>query len=183
MLFKRIIRPASYWILYWIMRFGIGPGLFLTRYRRVTMGAYVIVAPLNKMPLILQGFVYLQTIDMEMYQRLVKNRICLCYIQKLPLSSKQQKPLQEIYTITDNYLKWGNEGIAVCLVQTVLWHEFRTRLSKDSKGHLAASFILKQQLYEWIKGHSFSPELVKQYQKALEDDAPSKKSNAPRPAP
>jgi hypothetical protein len=165
---KKIIEAGNF-VNYLYFKFLLGPGFFLTGYRRTKVGKCVIAAPLNKIPLILQGFAYLKTIDQKMYQRLtIENQFIFYYVKKLPLSHKRQIRVQNIYTITDSYLSWGNEGVVVCLVQSVLRNAFPTNFVKGGGEHFAASRELKQQIFEWVKNHSFPSAIVEHYKTALE---------------
>jgi hypothetical protein len=141
----------------------------ISGYRCATIGNCDILAPLNKLPSILQGFVYLQNIDPEMYERLIaKNQFVFCYEKKLPFRFKKPFRFREIYTITDNDLSWGNEGVAVRLVQSVLRNALSTNFVKGSEEYLAASLKLHQQIFEWARNHSLPSELVEHYKIALD---------------
>ena len=122
---RRKIFEAGSFVIYLCLKFLNGPGLFLTGCRKIRIGTCTIIAPLNKIPLIQQGFIYLKTIDLEMYERLTTEKpFTFIYIKRLPLSQKRSKPIREIDFITDDFMNYGNEGVAVYLLQRFLYNNW-----------------------------------------------------------
>ena len=169
-----ILRPI------WVLRFFVGYSLFylpariviplqlrLKGYKRSVFGACTILAPPKEMQIILQGITYLQTLDPEMFQRLTaEHRYMFLYHPQKYLRFRR------IFSITDNFLLWGNEGIATCFVQSILdftlWVLPSERSLIKSNQVAATRQEIQRQVFEWVKKHSFRPELVKQYEKLAE---------------
>lgn len=148
--------------LYWKIRFA----LFLARlfriggYKCTVIGKCTILAPLEQMQIIVNGILYLRDLDPEMFRRLTVDHPYLFWYRKLEFIG-----CREIYTITDNFILWGNEGVATFAAQTVL--DFNLRYlsqSQSCRNSSATRREIKRQVFEFVKKHSFSPDLIKQYQ-------------------
>jgi hypothetical protein len=134
----------------------------LCRRKKTVIGTCVIWAPPKQMQAILEGIEYLQQLDPEMFKRLTAERKYVLWHDK-----KHRTNAYAAYSISDPYLLNGREGVVIFLVQTIL-----NRTAQDSLGRLrmkradalAADRENRKQLFEFIKMHSFSPQLIKQYQ-------------------
>jgi hypothetical protein len=152
-----LLYAAAKCMMLFVSLFGIGG------YKRSIVGTCVILAPPKQTEAILEGIAYLRDIDSEMFKRLTAERKYVLWYHK-----ESRKGAYEIYSITDRYLVNGKEGVVISLVQSVL-----DRDMKDSVGRLRvkpydATAELRdgrRQILEFMKRHSFSPELVAQYQK------------------
>jgi len=129
-------------------------------YKKSVIGTCVILAPPNQTDQILKGIEYLRTLDSEMYRRLTAERRFLFFYKK-----GSYNRMLDIFSIPDNFLAWGREGVVTCLVQAVIGSAMEQSPLKESK--LTRHQVL-QQIYEWLKNHSFQPELIKQYEKFAE---------------
>lgn len=160
-------------LIYWLTRFLILLATLIGEHRRSVVGRCMIIAPPEKMKAILEGFTFLQSIDLVMFQKLTVERRYICFY--LPKVTFQRR---EIFGISDAFLHWGKEGIATCLVQAVLnfalfylpRHSidlgFRHPDGRCIGGSLEgvnACKEVQQELSQWMKTHSFSPGLLKQY--------------------
>jgi len=140
-----------------VMHFGV------TGYKRSVVGTCTILAPPKQMQIILEGTTYLRDIDPEMFRRLTAERKYFLSYHK-----KHRTSFKEFYTITDNGLLHGKEGVVICLVQIILIRDVKDSLGRfriNSSEEIAARRDYKQQIFEFVKRHSFSPKLVDHYQK------------------
>ncbi len=168
----RVLRKSIAYLLFYLpVRFVMPLSLRLYGYKETIVGSCTILAPAKQMETILVGIEYLRTLDPEMFQRLtVENRYLFWYHPKRFLQSR------DIFTITDNFLLWGKEGIAICFVQSVLDFNLKYLPSKRTSARncemvVVARREIQRQVFEWTTKHSFPPELVKQYRVFAEDAA------------
>jgi hypothetical protein len=138
--------------------------LRLNGYRRSVFGTCTILAPPREMQIIQQGITYLQTIDQEMFLRLTGERRYIFWYHP-----KHFVECREIFTINENYLNWGKEGVIACFVQAIMDFNMK-HLPLDRslfKKHVAVvdRHDIQQQVFEFVKKHSFPPELVDFYRK------------------
>jgi hypothetical protein len=167
-LLSQIYRRSMVCLLYLAARFGLFiVWLFgIKDYKRSIVGSCIILAPPKQTQIILEGIAYLQNIDTEMFKQLTVERKYILWYHK-----QHRTSAYEIYAINDRYLYHGKEGVVVCLVQTVLDRTMKDSLGRfgvksyDSTAKLREG---RQQIFEFVKRHSFSTELVKQYQKLIE---------------
>ena len=135
------------------------------------MGKCAIWAPPKQLHAILEGVKFLQAIDPEMFRRLTTaRRYVVWYDPKHSLSCR------DVFSITDNFLHWGREGVATCLVQnildfTLLRLPFEKMLGLERENIVAARREVLQRLLKWVSEHSFSEELVKQYEEMVKDSS------------
>ena len=143
----------------WIIKLLV-PALPLTGYKRSVEGTCTIFAPPKQMKEIMHGIEYLRTLDPEMFQRLTtKQRYVFLY------SKKRHMRCKEYFSFPDNYLLWGKEGVVTCFVQSITSSSLEESPFKKSP---VTRRQVQQQVFEWVKKHSFQPELVKQYQEFAE---------------
>jgi hypothetical protein len=146
-------------LVYWIIKLGLMPSLRLIGYKRSVTGTCIILAPPKQMRIILQGLTYLRTLDPEMFQRLTTERQYVFWFEK-----NRYSRCREFFTITDNFLLWGNEGVVTCFVQSVMDSPLeKASPFKKRKLTVITRRQIQQQVFEWLKKHSFSPELTEQY--------------------
>lgn len=134
--------------------------------RSYRIGKCILLAPPKQLQAFLDGVAFVQTIDPKMFQRLTaEQRYVFIY------KPKRNRGLycREYFSITDKYLDWGKEGVALCLVQCIL--EFNLvylpaarSLVVNREALIKARCEVQKQLFNWLKEHSFSIELVKQYE-------------------
>jgi len=155
-------------LLYFSIRFALPPVMYSTGFKRSVIGKCIIFAPPKQMQVILGGVTYLQTLDHKMFLRLTaERRYVFWYHKSLCLQCK------EIFSISDNFILWGKEGVITCFVQCIF--EFTSKslplektLDKNHEATVAKRRQIQQLVFEWLNKHSFAPELVKQYQESLE---------------
>jgi hypothetical protein len=116
------------------------------------------------MQIIQQGITYLQMLDPEMFLRLTaEHRYIFWY------HPKKFVECREIFTVNENYLQWGKEGVVACFVQAImdfnLEHLAWERGLFKNRGVAAERHKIQQQVFEFAKKHSFPQELVVFYQK------------------
>lgn len=116
------------------------------------------------MTIILSGIEFLKEIDSTMFQRLtVERRYTFWYYPSRMLQC------YDIFNITDNFLCWGKEGVAICFVQCIfeltLGYPRRTKNMKaNHEVSLAIRRDIQQQILSWMVEHAFPAELLKQYE-------------------
>jgi hypothetical protein len=131
--------------------------------KKSRIGACTILAPPMQMLQILEGTRLLQTIDAEMFQRLtVERRYMLWY------HPKYCGHCREIFSITDNFLNRGSEGVSVFCVQCVLEMTLESDAIAGSKywtykDALKLRNKIQHAVFDWAKSHRMSPELVMEY--------------------
>lgn len=135
-------------------------------YKRSVVGTCTIFAPPKQTQIILEGITYLGEIDQEMFKRLTVERKYVFLYHK-----KQRVVLDGFNHITDDGLRYGKEGVAICLVQTILFRDVNDSLGRfgvDYSKKIASQCDFKQQIFEFVKKRSFSPKLVEHFQKTAE---------------
>ena len=171
----QVCRRSIAYLMCLLMRFSFPFGR-LAGYKRSCVGACTILAPPEKMPIILEGIALLQTLDPAMLRRLTGERpYFFWYNDKATFLQAG-----ELFAITDSFLYWGKEGIAIFFVQCMLEFDlmFLPRLRNlqwRPEDTSAARSEIQRQVLEWIRQHSFQPELVRQY----EEFAKQRPSNVP----
>jgi hypothetical protein len=145
--------------------------LRLVGQERLVIGKCIILAPSKQMQIILQGITDLQTLDREMFLRLTAERRYIFWYHP-----KKYVHCREVFTITENFLLWGKEGVITCFVQAVLDFNLQylpwERSMVEHRGEVADRHDIQQQVFEFLKKNSFSPELVEQYHKMSLPNAP-----------
>ncbi len=145
--------------LYVPIRFVLLNMLRLAGQKRSVVGQCIIWAPPKQMQIILEGIAHLQTIDREMFLRLTAKRRYVFWYQ-----AKQFIECREIFTIPENYLQWGKEGVIACFVQAIM--DFNLKYLPLKKGvEVTNRREIQKHLFEFVNKHSFSPELVDFYRK------------------
>ena len=147
--------------MYWYVKFGLGPALPLTGFKRFVVGTCTILAPPKQMQAIMQGVEYLRTLDSEMFQRLTTERRYVFWYNK-----QHHMRCKEYFSVPDNYFLWGKEGVVTCFVQSIMTSSLEESPFKKSP---VTRRQVQQQVFEWVKKNSFQPELVKQYQAFAEE--------------
>jgi hypothetical protein len=170
-----ILRPI------WLLRFLVGYSLFylparflmplaqrMHGYKRSVFGTCTILAPPKQMQIILQAITYLQKLDPEIFLCLTaKHRYIFWYHPGKYIQCRR------VFSISDNFLFWGNEGVTTCFVQSILHFTLWTLPSErgliTNREAAAIHQEIQRQVFEWVKKHSFQPELVKQYEQFAEN--------------
>jgi hypothetical protein len=165
---RKLYRRTVAWVLYLFIRVGYYCiWLFgIKGYKRSVVGKCVILAPSLQMQTIIEGISFLEKIDLDMFKRLTTDRKYFFWYHK-----QRRVGALDVYSITDHYLCHGKEGVVICLVQSVLDRamiESLTGFSTQPGDRTVKNKERRQQLFEFIKKHLFSPQLVKQYQKLAE---------------
>jgi hypothetical protein len=156
-------RSVAAKLLYLAVKYGLPTHARLVGYKRAVFGKCTIIAPAEKIQSIIDGIHYLETLDPQMFQRLThEQEYVFWYHQKRFLSC------ENFYSITDNFLLWGKEGIAIFFVQSILDFNLRYLPSRafSARNHTAKSNTVKEvqrKLFDWIQEHHFPAELADQY--------------------
>lgn len=156
------IRILSYLLtlpIYWFIKFGLAPSLRFIGYKRSTVGVCTILAPMEHMETILYGLEYLQSIDPQMFQMLTAAHRYVFWYHK-----NRYLRCREFFTITDNFLSWGKEGVITCFVQSVTDSQLiNPYVLNERKTITITRQQIQQCVFEWLTKHSFPPELIEQY--------------------
>ncbi len=164
----RFCRRTAAYFTYFIVRIGLPLHVRLVGYKWTVMGRCTILAPQEQMCVILEGITFLQTVDPEMFHRLTAERRYVFWYHP-----KKFLQCREFFSITDNFLLWGKEGVVTCFVQSVLdltlkYLPAEGTLVENRQVAIAARREIQRELLKWISEHSFPPELVKQYEEIAE---------------
>lgn len=150
-------------VLYLTVRFGLPLHSRLVGYKCTHVGKCTFLAPPSQMRTILEGTTFLQTLDSKMFQQLTAERSYVFWYHP-----KRFQQCREFFSITDNFLLWGKEGVATCLVQSVLEFKlmflpFEKTLLENREAATAARREIQKRMLSWMSEHAISVELVKQY--------------------
>jgi hypothetical protein len=130
----------------------------------IHVGKCTIMAPEKQMQIILAGVQFLQTVDLEMFRQLTAEYKFIFWYHP-----KHYLDYRDIFSITDKFLLWGKEGVAICFVQSILGFTLMELPSSkasivDHRTALATRCDAKKRLASWISKHPFPAELVSHYQ-------------------
>jgi len=136
-------------------------------YKIAKIGTLTIVAPQEKLQIILDGVDYLKTLDPIMYQMLTVDQKYVCQYDKAISRAG------EFFSINDNLLSYGKEGVVASFVQEILLFNrlhkpFERQPRRQTAAKLKAYNEILNQLCLWLKTNSFHPKLVAYYRKLLE---------------
>jgi|SRR5579862_428063 len=153
-------------LLYLQLQLFLVPVLRLGGYKQSRVGSCTVLAPVDKMGVILEGITLLKTLDLAMYHRVTDERPYIVWYNE----KARYIQYREYFTITDNYVSWGKEGVAVFFVQLILDFDVKylptnTAVTMDAEQTLEARYRIQRQVLEWLKPRSFPMEMVRQYEK------------------
>jgi hypothetical protein len=162
---------AAHLFIYLPLRFAMPITLRLGGLKQFAVGKCIILAPPEQMQTIMQGITYLQTIDREMFLRLTaEHRYIFWY------HPKRFMECREIFSINDNYLQWGKEGVVACFLQAIMDFNLKHLPLERSVFKKQVAVVdrreIQQQVFEFVKKHSFPPELVAFYQEEAAPECP-----------
>jgi hypothetical protein len=147
-----LLKPWKFMVasgLYYLIKFGLAPSLISAKYERYVEGTCVILAPPGPLSTIKEGLHALRALDPTIFQELtVKRRFIFWYHASKYLNAR------EVFTITDNFLRWGANGVIACFVQAV----FDTSSCAQTRNQM------QQCVFNHLKKYSLPPELLKQYE-------------------
>jgi hypothetical protein len=158
---RRLITTAAYCAI----RFGLPLSMRLfAGCKRSTIGSCTVIAPQKQMQLVLDGINLLKTIDLQMFQQLTAGRPFMFWYNPEHITQ-----LRDIFSITDNFLSWGKEGVSVFFVQCVLETNMEhVALTGAGDWTYQDGVRLRREVQigvlDWIKRQPFSPELIKEYE-------------------
>jgi hypothetical protein len=160
-----LCKRAIAYLIYLLFRLFLGVGLRFTGYKRMSVGTCTIVAPVQKMSTILEGIELLRVLDPAMFQRLTAERP---YVFLYNNTFRYQQ-MVEYSMISDRFLRWGKEGVAIFCVQCILdrsllWLPKSRDLLWGPEKTLEARSEIQRQLFEWVKQRPFPPQLVTHYE-------------------
>lgn len=162
---------------YSFIRFGLPVASYLDGFKRSIIGKCIIFAPPKQMQVIMDGVTYLQTLDPNMFMRLTAERRYVFWYYKRDLQCR------EIFSICDNFILWGKEGVVTFFVQCILDYNLKLLPLDKTLGTREASAARRRQiqqlLFEWLNKQSFNPELVRQYQEFAEAGSENENVSVP----
>jgi hypothetical protein len=133
-------------------------GLLLFGYKRYDISRCTIWAPPAQIVMIRHGLEHLRMTDEKMFCRVVTEERLIFFYQK-----RHYTQLRNIFTVTDNYLFWGDHGVAICFVQSLMIMEERRISSTLGEVPLIANTRAVQKTFDWIRNYRFPTDLVEQY--------------------
>lgn len=158
MLLKPIARAGDY-VLYWLLRFVLKTNRSNKRHQVENCTIY---APADKLDVILHGLNFLKTIDETMYRRIVGGPKLIC-----DYSPTAYNCLFNSFGITDDFLSWGDRGIALCFVQSSALIDEQGRTNARCDAPVGASSRALARTYDWLSRHQFPEELSGRYRAYL----------------
>lgn len=172
----QVCRRSIAYLIYLLIRLFLAPGLRLTGYKRLRFGTCTLLAPAEQMRVVLEGIELLQTLDPAMFRRLTAERPYVFWYNE----KATHLQAREYFVITNTFLHWGKEGVAIFFVQCILDFNLRflpmvRNLAWNPEDKLAARYEIQRRVLEWLKKHTFPSELVVQY----EEFAKQRSSNVP----
>jgi hypothetical protein len=165
----QVCRRLIVYLLYLIFRLVVRLALGFTGYERRSVGTCTVLAPVEKMPTILEGIELLRTLDPSMFRCLtVEQSYCFLYSNKMGYEQ-----LFEYFIITDKFLRRGKDGVAIFCVQCILDYELLVlpkwrNLSWRHRDAVKARSKIQQQMFNWVKQYPFPAELVQHYKTLAE---------------
>jgi hypothetical protein len=154
-------------VSYYPIRFSLPLVLGLEGYKRSKVGKCTFWAPPKRLHEILEGARFLQTLDPELFGRLtIERRYVVWYHPKISVSCR------DVFSVTDNFILWGREGVALCLVQnvldfTLLRLPFEKTLAWEKEDSVASRREMYQRIFRWLREHSFPEDLVNHYEELI----------------
>ncbi len=161
------LRMALCSLAYAAVRLGL-PALRLGGFRQKQVGRCTLWAPKGKMAQIEQGLAYLGTADPELHRRLTcQGRIVFFY------AGSVHARCEDVFTISDSFMSWGEAGVACCLLEAVLLldeeaqtlQQVRARLTREAGRQMSSRVV--QKVYAWAREHSVPEEIVGHYRGLL----------------
>ena len=132
--------------------------------RRMKCGTSVIWLPPDKKQALLNGLEFLRSCDPQMFSRLTeKQHLKIYYIGNS--SKKVINALGYVFGLSERYFQFGDQGIAMFLVQSLLLSESDPFLNQFKGEH--DRYLLRRVL-EWMSQHSFRPGVINSYRKVVE---------------
>ena len=98
-------------VLTWLIKASAG----IARYRRVYVGECRIMVPARGLNVINCGLAYLKQIEPNMYEAVAERRGLIIWYFRGPCLR-----CGRAFSIPENLLLWGNEGVALFLAQTII---------------------------------------------------------------
>jgi hypothetical protein len=161
----RNCRNSAAFLCYLPIRYFLPLSFRLFGAEQSIVGNCIIIAPAKQMKIILEGVEYMRHIDPGMFQNLTVHHRFLFWYHKSHFIQ-----CRDVFTITDNYLLWGKEGVVIAFVQSILeytigylsWEKsiFENHQAKSMRRHK-----IQQRLFEWMIQQQFSSELIEMYRK------------------
>ncbi|HTQ50964.1 MAG TPA: hypothetical protein VMJ12_09660 [Candidatus Acidoferrales bacterium] len=124
--------------------------------------------------MISEGFDFLQANDKKMYNCITSEGRFVFFYTVGNCSNFGGR----YYGIEEQFIRWGREGVAAFLVQSILMFDAVPTVSKVSfKPGASALRSAAPQVVEWMRDHSFRADFIEGYRSATEKIL-SKTSNA-----
>jgi len=117
------------------------------------------MVPARRLNVINCGLAYLKQIDPNMYEAVAERRGLIIWYFRGPCLR-----CGRAFSIPENLLLWGNEGVALFLAQTIIRWDTEHLPFKDAVTATSARRLTMQRLGAWISRQNFTPELVRQYE-------------------
>jgi len=137
----------------------------LCGYRKLTFGSSVVWTPENRREMIIEGFDFLRGLDLKMYSCITgKGHFVFFYT-----AGKYSSFGGRYYGLEEQVVRWGREGVASFLVQSILMFEAVPTVGKvDFKSRNSALRLVAPQVVQWMRDHSIRADFIESYRSATE---------------
>ncbi|HVU27670.1 MAG TPA: hypothetical protein VHG71_08030 [Verrucomicrobiae bacterium] len=160
-----IIGNLVVYFLYFTLRLGAPLFFGISGYKKLRLGKCVIWTPKDREQVILKGIDFLRKRDSEIFSLLTTSRLMFFWTKE-----KVKESGGRIFAISEQFVKWGPEGIAVNVVLSFLKFKTSPEINrfKAGKENREAIKTASEQMLEWMRQHSMQDKLIKAYRMASE---------------
>ncbi len=137
-------------------------------WQRLKFGTSVFWIPKQNAQMIRKGVELLRIRDPEMFSRLTSERRLIIYY--FEGSEFFRKSSHRLFFMHARFVEIGPEGVACFIVQSLMMAAAVRRVNQRrlDDQEKAALKPVSRNMVEWLREHSFNPELISAYQKAVD---------------
>ena len=178
-----ILGRAAFYFRYLVLIVLIPTISKLCGYRKLTFGSSIVWTPENRREVIIDGFDLLRGFDLKKYSCITgEGHFVFFYF-----TGKSSPFGGRYYALEEQFVRWGREGVAALLVQSVLMFEAVPTVGKVRfKPGDSVLRLVAPQVVEWMRDHSFRADFIEGYRSATEkilSKTPNKSLQATAAAP
>jgi hypothetical protein len=155
----RLARNLLAYLFYLLIRYVLPLPFYLYGFKRSVVGCCTVLAPAKQTKTILEGIEYLRALDSNLYQQLtVEHRYFFWYHPNRILQCR------DAFSICDNFLSWGKEGVVITLVQsiydyTIFYSNWEKKLKRSRIESVSMRRAIQKKLFEWSNKQNLPSEL------------------------
>lgn len=156
-----IFGSVAFYIVYLIGMVLIPLVSKLSGYQKLKFGSSIVWTPKNRREAIIDGLDYLREIDKQMYNCITADgRFVFFYT-----AGKYSNFGGRYYGLEEQVVRWGREGVAAFLVQSILMFKVSPSRNKVrlKQFELTALQCVPQRVLEWMREHSFPANFIEAY--------------------